>query len=398
MEGRHSVQQAMNPRWCLAYDTIDRQDIDRLVEWLQTYPRLTKGPITVDFESRWSQWLGSSHSVFCNSGSSANLLMYYTLLASGRLRNKKVIVPSVGWVTSIAPAIQFGFEPVMCEADPDTFGLDLNHLEELLKQHQPQTVMLVQVLGVPHKMREVMALKERYGFVLLEDACAAIGASYEGRKVGSFGDMASFSFYFGHQMSTIEGGMVSTNDKALADLLLMLRSHGWSKDLDTATHRALVTQHLIDDFHSPFVFYEPGFNLRSTDLNAFIGIGQVEKLDWMTEQRRANHERYLDRLSSSFYVQRAPKNSKVASISVGLLAESRQQRQRIVQALVARGVETRIFSAGNLGLHPFWTSRYGATSFPVADRIHHCGFFLPNHAALTTDDVSTISQIVLEAA
>ena len=398
MEGRHSVQQTMNPRWCLAYDTIDRQDINRLVEWLQTYPRLTKGPITADFESRWSQWLGSSHSVFCNSGSSANLLMYYTLLASGRLRNKKVIVPSVGWVTSIAPAIQFGFEPIMCEADPDTFALDLNHLEALLKQHQPHTVMLVQVLGVPHKMRELMALKERYGFILLEDACAAIGASYEGRKVGSFGDMASFSFYFGHQMSTIEGGMVSTDDKTLADLLLMLRSHGWSKDLDTATHRALITQHLIDDFHSPFVFYEPGFNLRSTDLNAFIGIGQVEKLDWMTEQRRANHGCYLDRLSSSFYVQCAPKNSQVASISVGLLAESRQQRQRIVQALVARGVETRIFSAGNLGLHPFWTSRYGATSFPVADRIHHCGFFLPNHAALTPDDVAAISQIVLEAA
>ncbi|MCC6141065.1 MAG: aminotransferase class I/II-fold pyridoxal phosphate-dependent enzyme [Nitrospira sp.] len=398
MEGRHAAQQTLNPRWCLAYDTIDRQDIDRLVEWLQTYPRLTKGPITADFEARWSHWLGASHSVFCNSGSSANLLMYYALLASGRLRNKKIIVPSVGWVTSIAPAIQFGFEPIMCEADPDTFGLDLNHLEALLKQHEPQTVMLVQVLGVPHKMREMMALKERYGFVLLEDACAAIGASYDGRKVGSFGDMASFSFYFGHQMSTIEGGMVSTNDNRLADLLLMLRSHGWSKDLDPTAHRALVAQYQIDDFHSPFVFYEPGFNLRSTDLNAFIGIGQVEKLDWMTEQRRANHDRYLDRLSSSFYAQRPPKNSQVASISVGLLAESRQQRQRIVQALVARGIETRIFSAGNLGLHPFWVNRYGAASFPVADRIHHCGFFLPNHAALTPDDVATISQVVLEAA
>lgn len=160
----------------------------------------------------------------------------------------------------------------------------------------------------------------------------------------------------------------------------------------------VVTQHQIDDFHSPFVFYEPGFNLRSTDLNAFIGIGQLDKLDWMTEQRRVNHGRYLERLSSSFYVQRPPQNSQVASISVGLLAESRRQRQRIVQALAARGIETRIFSAGNLGLHPFWTSRYGMTSFPVADRIHHCGFFLPNHAALTPEDIATISQVVLEAA
>lgn len=398
MDGLSSIQSTLNPRWCLAYDTIDRHDIDRLIEWLRTYPRLTKGAVTLDFESRWSRWLSRSYSAHCNSGSSANLLMYYALLVSGRLRNKKVIVPSVGWVTSIAPAIQFGFEPIMCEADPETFGLDLNHLEALLKQHQAQAVMLVHVLGVPHKMREMLALKDRYGFILMEDACAAIGASYEGRKVGSFGDLASFSFYFGHQMSTVEGGMVSTDDKAFSDLLLMLRSHGWSKDLDPATHRDLVTRHLIDDFHSPFVFYEPGFNLRSTDLNAFIGIGQLEKLDWMTEQRRLNHARYLDRLREYFYVQQAPPGSQVASISVGLVADSREQRRRIVQSLVQHGIETRIFSAGNLGLHPFWTSRYGTASFPVADRIHHCGFFLPNHAGLTAEDIEAISQVLLEAA
>lgn len=398
MEGLSITQQGLNPRWSLAHDTIDRQDIDRLVEWLQTYPRLTKGLITVEFEAKWSQWLGCLHSVHCNSGSSANLLMYYTLLASTRLRNKKVIVPSVGWVTSIAPAIQFGFEPVMCEADPETFGLDLNHLEALLQRHEAQTVMLVQVLGVPHKMRELMALKSRYDFVLLEDACAAIGASYEGRRVGSFGDMSSFSFYFGHQMSTIEGGMVSTNDKELNKLLLMLRSHGWSKDLDRATHGELVVQYGIDDFHSPFVFYEPGFNVRSTDLNAFLGIGQLEKLEWMTEQRRANHARYLERLAKNFYVQRPPSGSQVASISVGLLADSPQQRRRIVKALTGCGIETRIFSAGNLGLHPFWVKRYGVASFPVADRVHHCGFFLPNHAALTVEDIDTISRVVLEAA
>jgi CDP-6-deoxy-D-xylo-4-hexulose-3-dehydrase len=398
MDGLSSTPSTLNPRWCLAYDTIDRRDIDRLIEWLRTYPHLTKGAVTVDFETRWSNWLARSHSVYCNSGSSANLLMYYALLVSGRLRNKKVIVPSVGWVTSIAPAIQFGFEPIMCEADPDTFGLDLNHLEVLLKQHQAQTVMLVQVLGVPHKMRELLALKDRYEFVLMEDACAAIGASYEGRQIGSFGDLASFSFYFGHQMSTVEGGMVSTDEKALADLLLMLRSHGWSKDLDSAMHRRLVTQHRIDDFHSPFVFYEPGFNLRSTDINAFLGIGQLEKLDWMTEQRRRNHTQYLERLGAHFYVQRPPAGSQVASISVGLIADSREQRRRIVKNLTEHGIETRIFSAGNLGLHPFWISRYGMTSFPVADRIHHCGFFLPNHAGLTTDDIAAISQTVMEVA
>ncbi len=384
-------------RYHLAEDTIDDKDIDSLVRWLKTYPRLTKGKLNLEFEARWSRWLGRKHSVACNSGSSANLLMYEALRVSGRLKNMKVIVPSVGWVTSIAPAMQLGFTPLMCEADPDTFGLDLVHLEKLLKRHRPSTVLLVQVLGVPHKMKEMLALKKKYGFFLLEDACAAIGASYGARKVGAFGDMASFSFYFGHQMSTIEGGMVSTDDPSFRDLLLMLRSHGWSKDLDRAAHAALVRKHKVDDFHSPFVFYIPGYNLRSTDLNAQLGINQVAKLDRMTRARRKNHELYRQLLGGRFRVQRPPAGAKSASISFGLLADSTEQRRRIVDALVDNGIETRIFSAGNLGLHPFWSERYGRFSAPMADRIHHTGFFLPNNPSLGPAQIRFIAGVVLGA-
>ncbi len=381
----------------LAEDTIDKKDIDQLIGWLQTYPRLTKDKVTLQFEEKWNQWLGTRYSVFCNSGSSANLLMYYTLLLSEDLKNKKVIVPSVGWVTSIAPAIQFGFEPIMCEADKDTFGLDLDHLESLLKKHDPATVLLVQVLGVPHKMKEIMTLKEKYGFTLLEDACAAIGASYRGEKIGTFGDMASFSSYFGHQFSTIEGGLVSTNNKRYSDLLRMLRSHGWSKDLDSETHNNYIKKYDIDDFHSPFVFFEPGFNLRSTDLNAFIGLGQVDKLDWIVKRRQENHTLYKNHLGQKLYIQHADSESTICSISFGALAENTKQRQLIVSALVKNGVETRIFSAGNLGLHPFWYTRYGKFSAPMADKIHHCGFFLPNNPSLKIEDINFISNVVLKA-
>lgn len=384
-------------KYHLAEDTIDRNDVDALVKWLATYPRLTKGELTLEFEAKWSRWLGAEHSVFCNSGSSANLLMYYALLLSKRLRNKKVIVPSVGWVTSVAPAIQLGFEPIMCEADSDTFGLDLGHLEKLVGEHQPGAVLMVQVLGVPHKMNELMALKERYGFYLLEDACAAIGAAYRGRKAGTFGDMASFSAYFGHQFSTIEGGLVSTNDRQFSDLLLMLRSHGWSKDLDAATHKELTQKYGIDDFHSPFIFYEPGFNVRSTDLNAFIGLGQIDKLDWIVSRRQENHAEYRRHLGDKLTIQRADPDSTICSISFGALAKDVNERRKVVAALVENGIESRIFSAGNLGLHPFWYNRYGKASFPMADRIHHCGFFLPNNPSLSVKDIGFISQVVLEA-
>ena len=382
----------------LAEDTIDRHDIDGLIDWLKSYPQLTKGELTLRFEEKWSQWLGRKSSVFCNSGSSANLLMFYALLLSGKLKNKKVIVPSVGWSTTVSPAIQFGFEPVMCEADPDTFGLDIKHLSALLEKHHPSSVVLVQVLGIPHKMNEILTLKEKYGFILLEDACAAIGSSVRGKKIGTYGDMASFSFYFGHQISTIEGGMVSTDNAEFRDLLLMIRSHGWSKDLDPEIQRSLADEHQIDDFQNPFIFYEPGFNLRSTDLNAFIGIGQIDKLDRIIERRHENHTLYSRLLANKFYIQRWEEpETKVSSISFGVVAESIEQRETIVNALVENGIETRLFSAGNIGLHPFWVKRYGKASFPVADKIHHCGFFLPNHPVLRAEDIEFISQVVLEA-
>lgn len=387
----------MNIKYYLAEDTIDKGDINALIEWLKTNPRLTKGKLTPEFEKKWSNWLGRKYSAFCNSGSSANLLMYYALLLSGVLKNKKIIVPSVGWVTTIAPAIQLGFEPIMCEADKDTFSLDLNHLEELLKKHNPGTVIMVQVLGVPHKMEEMTVLKEKYGFILLEDACAAMGSSYKGKKVGTFGDMSSFSFYFGHQISTIEGGAVSTDNKIFNDLLLMLRSHGWDKDLDEETHIRLIKKYNVDDFHSPFVFYEPGFNFRSTDLNAFLGIRQIDKMDWLVKKRQENHFLYRKILGDRFYYQKYDSDSVICSIHFGMLAKDIEERRKIVKALEENGIETRIFSAGNLGLHPFWFNRFGRASFPMADRIHYSGLFLPNNPLLKPEDIEFIAKTVLDS-
>lgn len=385
-------------KYYLAEDTIDFRDVDQLAAWLKSYPRLTKDKLTVEFEEKWSRWFGRKYSVFVNSGSSANLLMYYALLISGRLRNKKVIVPSAGWVTSVAPAVQFGFEPLMCEADPDTFGLDLNHLESLLEKHRPGAVMLVQVLGVPHKMPAILKLREKYGFLLMEDACASVGSQAYGKKTGGFGDLAAFSLYFGHQASTIEGGVISTDDKGLYDLLVMLRSHGWSKDLDAQSHDDLVRKYEVDDFHRPFVFYEPGFNLRSTDLNAFLGLGQLERLAWVASRRHENHQLYGRNLGERFTIQKwDDPQAVVSSIHFAVIAESGEERRTIAKALDAKGIETRMYTAGNLGLHPFWYNRYGKASFPLADRLYHCGFFLPNHPSLKTDDVNLISDVVLGA-
>ena len=378
----------------LAKETINEEDIDALCNWLREYPRLTKGSLTPEVEEGWANYIGTKYAVFNNSGSSANLLMVYAAMLAGKIENKKIVVPSVGWVTTISPAIQLGLQPIMCGADPKTFGIDLDQLEEICEKDNPDAVIFVQVLGVPHHKERLLQLKEKYGFTLLEDSCAALGASYEdGSMVGTIGDMSSFSFYFGHQLSTIEGGMVNTDDKELYDMLPMLRSHGWGKDLSQDKYDQLVEDAGIDDFHKPFTFFVPGFNLRSTDLQAFIGLRQVKKAEWVSERRNKNHLLYADLLDGYVKFQDWGKDNPV-SISFGALANSKEHRTEIVNRLVANGIETRIFSAGNLGVHPFWTDRYGKFEDEMSDRIHSCGFFVPNYPELEEEEIKFICSVI----
>jgi len=381
-------------RFPLAKETIDNKDIDALCDWLKTYPKLTKGPLTLEFEEKWAKYIGTKYSVFCNSGSSANLLMIYAAIHNKKLRNNKVVVPSVGWGTTIAPVIQANLKPIMLGADPLTFGLDLEELEEVCKKQKPAIVIYVQVLGVPHHKERLLELQREYDFILLEDACAALGARYsDGIMVGNVGDMSSFSFYFGHQLSTIEGGMVNTNSKELYDMLIMLRSHGWGKDLDKDTYDKLIKENKVDDFHKPFTFFVPGFNLRGTDLQAFIGIRQIDKAEWVSTRRNENHLRYATNLKGFVWFQDYGDNMPV-SISFGALARSTAHRKQIVDRLVAAGIESRIFSAGNLGRHPFWTNLYGTFKHAMSDKIHECGFFVPNDPTMTLEDVDYISKVI----
>jgi len=384
----------MNIKYPLAKETINDEDIDALCGWLRTYPRLTKGNLTLQVEDKWANFIGTKHAVFNNSGSSANLLMVAAAMMSGRIKNKKIVVPSVGWVTTISPAIQLGLTPIMVGADPKTYGIDLDQLEEICKKESPDAVIFVQVLGIPHYKKRMLDLKEKYGFCLLEDACAALGASYsDGSMVGTIGDMSSFSFYFGHQLSTIEGGMVNTDDKQLYDMLLMLRSHGWGKDLDQESYDRLVEKNNVDDFHKPFTFFVPGFNLRSTDLQAFLGLRQIDRAEEIKVLRNRNHKRYAKNLSGVVDFQDWGDNNPV-SISFGALADNTEHRRQIVSRLVENGVETRIFSAGNLGLHPFWVERYGRFEDEMSNKIHSCGFFVPNYPELKAHEIDFICDLI----
>ena len=378
----------------LVTDTINKQDIDNLIGWLETYPRLTKGDLTPEFESKWSDWLGIDHSVFCNSGSSANLLMLWALVEANRIsRNAKIVVPSASWSTDLAPVLQLGMTPILCDANLQDLSVDLNHLQQIFEETNPDVLLLVSVLGLVPDMDRIVALCKKYNVILLEDTCESMGSKYKNKKLGTYGLMSSFSTYFGHHISTIEGGIVSTNDEELYNVLKSIRSHGWDRDLDTNKQKVLREKWNTSDFDSLYTFYHAGFNLRSTDLQAFIGLGQIDKLNDICIKRNENFKIYNKELLSYSPFISTWYDSFISNFAYPVIDKNRDQ---IVKKLQENNIEVRPMICGSMGTQPFYVKRYGRKELPNVTKIDKYGFYVPNHPGLSKDDILKITNIINE--
>jgi len=375
----------------LVKDTINLNDVKRLITWLETNPRLTKGNLTLEFEKKWSEWLGVKYSVFVNSGSSANLAAIYSLLLSGKLKNNKIVVPAVSWVTTVTPTIQLGMEPIMCDCDIDNLGLDINHLKEIIKNDNPSAIILVHVLGIPNHMDEILKLCKENDILLIEDTCESIGSKYNDKLLGTLGDLSTFSFYFGHHMSTIEGGMISTNDEDLYHILLSIRSHGWDRDLPKEKQNSLREKYGVDKFRSLYTFYYPGFNLRSTDLQAYIGLGQLEKLDMIVENRNKNFIRYKNEIKNTFWNVSEPEGSFISNFSFPIITKNIKE---LTEQLITNNIECRPLICGSINEHPFWYERYGKQNLPNSKLVHNYGLYLPNNHQMTDEEISKVIEVV----
>lgn len=386
----------------LVKDTIDKDDVDNLIEWLKTYPQLTKGPKTIEFEDKWSKWIGSKYSVFVNSGSSANLLMLYALKVLGNLRNNHIVVPALAWATDMAPVMQLGFDPLIVDCNMSNLAVDVSQLESIFNFHKPAAMILVSVLGLSPNMDKIVQLCKKYGVILLEDNCESQGTEFEGTRLGNFGLMSSFSTYFGHTMSTIEGGMVCTNNKKVYDLLKMLRSHGWDRDLDATTQAELRDKWDVDDFSALYTFYEPGFNLRSTDLQAVIGIKQLDKVDEMIDIRNENFYHFLDTIKSYDKKKKVwkpveCKDSFTASFCYPMIFQSKSDKDKAVKALIENNVEARPLICGSMGTQPFFVKKYGRHETLNAATVDECGIYVPNHPKMGKKEIEFICKTVVDA-
>lgn len=373
----------------LAEDTISHADIDALRDWLGSYPRLTQGDLVREYEQRFSDWLGIKHSIAVNSGSSANLLMLAALIESKRIQpGDSVVVPAISWSTDLAPVIQLGLRPILCDCNMKDLSVDIEHLLDIFKRKQPRALILVSVLGMCPDVIKIRRMCNRYDVLLLEDVCESMGARVNGMNLGTYGLMSSFSTFHGHIYSTVEGGFVCTNDQELAEILLCIRAHGWLRDLEEGRVKEYQKFHRINNFDNKFTFYYPGFNVRITEIQAFIGIRQLARIDEFLAQRRANYDIYKNLIGERMVLP-PPKDCYIldAPFAIPLLV---YPRQKYIDRLDAANVETRPIISGSMGEQPFYRSRYGMLRLPNAHEVSRNGLYLPNHHQLTEDDIQYI--------
>ena len=378
----------------LANDTINKKDIDHLISWLKTYPRLTKGPITKQLEEKWSNWIGRKYSVFCNSGSSANLLMLLSLMQLNKLkRDDAVVVPALAWSTDLSPVMQLGLKPILCDINLEDLSVDLEYLENIFIENKPKTFILTSVLGLVPEMDKIVSLCKKYSVVLLEDTCESMGSKFRDKKLGTFGEMSSFSTYFGHHISTIEGGFVSTDSKEVYDVLVAVRSHGWDRDLDKIKQKQLRKEWDVDEFNSLYTFYFSGLNVRSTDLQAYIGIRQIDKLDNICRIRNQNFLLYDELIKNDYW--KVPMDAKncISNFAYPIIHPN---REKIVKELIDNNVEVRPLICGSMGRQPFYVKEFGEKILTNSSIVDNYGFYIPNHPLLKKKDIEKISKIINE--
>lgn len=379
----------------LVNDTIDKSDINELIKWLdqEETPKLTKGDLTIQFEQKFSTYLNQKYSVYVNSGSSAILLLLSALKFNNKLKNDKIVIPGLSWATDLSSPILLGLNPILCDVNIIDLSIDVNHLEQIFKTENPSVLLLVSVLGLVPNMNAIVNLCKQYDVILLEDACESLGSEYYNQKLGTFGLASTFSFYFGHHISTIEGGMISTNDEELYQTLIAMRSHGWGRDLPKEINQTLQKQYNISEFKNLYTFYYPGFNLRSTDLQAFIGLKQLNKLDDYINKRNKNFEIYNSKLSKYNQICfMSNDNHFISNMAYPIINDNRNV---IVEELVKNHVEVRPLIAGDMSIQPMFIDRYKPIKLPMCNKIEKYGFYLPNHPQLTLDEINLITNIII---
>jgi CDP-6-deoxy-D-xylo-4-hexulose-3-dehydrase len=376
-----------------SWDEAEYAAIQRVVD----SGRFTMGPLVAQFERDFAAQVGSRHAVMVNSGSSANLLLVAAAVLDPDIDlnpGDEVLVPAVSWATTYYPLQQYGLTLKFIDIDVDTLNMDLD-LAEAAIGPRTKAVFAVNLLGNPNDFARLAEIGTRHGLTVFEDNCESLGAVFEGRQAGTFGTMGTFSTFFSHHISTMEGGMIVTDDERLRQTLVSLRAHGWIRELPDEN---FIHNKTGDPFEDSFCFALPGYNVRPVEMSGAIGIEQVKKIPAIIAERRRNGAYFVEALSGidDIRIQRETGESSWFGFSMILEGALAGRRRELGAVLTNAGIESRPIVAGNFTRNPAmkYLDADVPAALPAADKVHFDGLFVGNRHYETFESIDVLAEIL----
>lgn len=369
---------------------------EALADFILSGGRLSMDTECARFESEFAQFQGVTDAVLFNSGGSANLAMLQTLKNTGKVHSgDKVGFSALTWSTNVMPIIQLGLEPVPVDCDTSTLNVMSPQLSAALKRHRLKVLFITNALGFSGDLHEIRRLCQTEGVTLIEDNCEALGTELDGSKTGTFGEMASFSFFVAHHMSTIEGGMVCTSDEEYGQMLRLVRANGWDRNLNSSQQIGLRRAHKVrSEFYAKYTFYDLGYNLRPTEITGYLGRYQLKHLEENIQQRQANYVRLESTVKENPDLVLLDRRhiSLLSSFAFPVICKSQELKRVYFENFSGAGVEIRPVIAGNIQRQPFF-KKYVDKKYDLegADRIDECGFYCGNYPELSENDLQTLT-------
>jgi len=375
----------------------EQETKEKLSEFILRAGRLSMGAECAKFEREFAAFQGTKEAILFNSGSSANLAMIQASKNLGILRDgDRIGFSALTWATNVMPIIQLGLQPVPIDCEPATLNIMSHQLNERLEQMDLQGLFVTNVLGLTGDLNVIRQICDKNNIFFIEDNCEALGTELKAGKAGNFGAMASFSFYISHHISTIEGGMVCTNDKKLAEMLRIVRAFGWDRNLDIDQQRRWRKKYnILSEFQAKYTFYDLGYNFRPTEITGFLGRYQLRFLKETIETRQKN---YLAieaavRYSPDLVTLDRSHISVISSFALPILCRTPGIREEHLARFADTDIEVRPIIAGNIQRQPFYKKYISKSySLPGANKVHKCGFYCGNYPELTETDIRAICR------
>ena len=379
-------------KWQLINDSITDGDKKALTDFINTpNQRFTNGPKVKEFEKAWSEYVGCDFSIFVNSGASANYIMASIMKEEKGVG--EVIVSPLGWVSDVSPLVNLGFTPVFVDVSMENMSITLDNIKAAVTD-KTVGVSLVHVLGFAAVTDEMKKFCDDNDLFFIEDCCESHGATYKGTKVGNFGDVSNYSFYFGHHITTIEGGMVCTNDERLYDYAKLFRSHGMTREASVQLQEQY--ERSRPDLNPLFTFAVPGYNMRNQELNAVLGLEQLKRLNYNCDKRRDNFKSWVDSLNSDkFFIDFHQNGNSNFALPLVLKEKDLELFEKCCILLEEQNVEYRVGTAGggNQARQPYLDKyNFIAHDLSNVDHIHDFGLYIGNHPELVDEDIVNLCK------